>query len=65
MKILRNFYELKSRKNGLEILGNLKFDEIWPGVSLFHLVARKNKFLAKVGRKLEFLLKVGFELIYR
>jgi hypothetical protein len=49
----------------LKILGNLEFDEIWPGVSLFHLVARKNKFPTKVDQKLEFLLKVGFELIYR
>jgi hypothetical protein len=49
----------------LEFFGNLEFDEIWPGVSLFHLVARKNKFLAKMDQKFEFLLKVGFELIYR
>jgi hypothetical protein len=49
----------------LEILGNLEFDEIWLGVSFFHLVARKNKLPAKVDQKLDFLLKVGFELIYR
>jgi hypothetical protein len=49
----------------LEILGNLEFDEIWPGVSFFHLVARKINFPTKVDPKLEFLLKVGFEMIYR
>jgi hypothetical protein len=31
------------------------FDEIWLEVSLFHLVARKNNFQAKVDQKLEFL----------
>jgi hypothetical protein len=45
--------------NSLKNLGTLKFDEIWLTSSLLHLIARKNKFSAKVDQKFEFPMKKG------
>jgi hypothetical protein len=54
---------LKSKKNSLEIVGTLDFNEIWLASSLLHLIARKNKFQAKEDQKFEFPLKMEFGLI--
>jgi hypothetical protein len=48
---------LKKGKNGLENLGNLEIDEIWPTSSLLYLVSRKNKFQVNMGQGFEFLSK--------
>jgi hypothetical protein len=45
--------------NSLENLGTLEFDEIWLTSSLLHLIARKNKFPAKVDQKFEFPMEKG------
>jgi hypothetical protein len=63
MKIQRKFYELKSKKNSLEIPGTLDFNEIWLASSLSHLSVRENKFPAKEDQKFEFPLKMEFGLI--
>jgi hypothetical protein len=54
---------LKLKKNALEILGTLDFNEIWLASFLLHLIARKNKFSAKEDQKFEFLLRMKFRLI--
>jgi hypothetical protein len=54
---------LKLKKNSLEILGTLDFNEIWPAKFLLHLIARKNRFPAKEDQKFEFPLKMEFGLI--
>jgi hypothetical protein len=54
---------LKSKKNSLEILEILDFNEIWLASSLLHLVGRKNKFPAKEGQEFEFPLRMEFGLI--
>jgi hypothetical protein len=50
-------------RNSLGNLETLEFGEIWLTSSLLHLVARKNKLLAKEDKKFEFQLKMEFELI--
>jgi hypothetical protein len=47
----------------LQNFGTLEFDEIWLMISLLHLIARKNKSLAKEDQKYEFPLKMRFGLI--
>jgi hypothetical protein len=42
-------YELKTRKNSLDKLGTLEFDEIRLTISFLHLIVKENKFLAKKG----------------
>jgi hypothetical protein len=54
---------LKSKKNSLEILEILDFNEIWLVSSWLHLIARKNKFPAKEDQKFKFPLKMEFGLI--
>jgi hypothetical protein len=65
MKIQRSFYGLDFRENSLEFLRTLEFDEIWLTISLLHLIARKNIFLAKEDKEFEFQLKGEFGLISR
>jgi hypothetical protein len=48
------------KKNSLEIIVTLDFNEIWLANSLLHLIARKNKLIAKEDQKLEFPLKMKF-----
>jgi hypothetical protein len=55
MKIQRSSYGLNFNGETQEILGTLEFDEIYPTCFLLHLVARKNKFPAKVDLNLNFL----------
>jgi hypothetical protein len=50
-------------RNSLGNLETLEFGEIWLTSSLLHLIARKNKLLAKEDKKFEFQLKMEFELI--
>jgi hypothetical protein len=52
-----------SLENSLENLGTLNFDEIWPAISLIHLITRKNKFLSEADQKFEFHSKREFGLI--
>jgi hypothetical protein len=47
MKIHRILYESKTRKNSLDKLGTLEFDDIWLTSSLLHLIAKENEFLVK------------------
>jgi hypothetical protein len=56
-------YESKTRKNSLDKLGTLEFDEFWLTSSLLYLIATENEFLAKEDQKFEFLLKWEFGLI--
>jgi hypothetical protein len=63
MKIQGILHESKTRKNSLDKLGTLEFDEIWLTSSLLHLITKKNEFLAKEHQKFEFLLKLEFGLI--
>jgi hypothetical protein len=63
IKIQSSFYELKLKKNSLEILGTLDLNEIWLASSWLHLIARKNKLPAKEHQKFEFPLKIEFGLI--
>jgi hypothetical protein len=51
------------KKNSLENLETLDFNEIWLASSLLHLIARKNKFPAKGDQKFEFSLKMEVRLI--
>jgi hypothetical protein len=56
-------YESKTRKNSLDKLGTLEFDELWITSSLLHLTAKENEFPAKEEQKFKFLLKWEFGLI--
>jgi meiotically up-regulated gene 157 (Mug157) protein len=51
------------KENSLEFLVTLEFDEMWLRISLLHLIARKNIFLAKEDQEFEFQLKGEFGLI--
>jgi hypothetical protein len=44
-------YESKTRKNSLDKLGTLGFDEIWLTSSLLHLIAKENEFPTKEDQK--------------
>jgi hypothetical protein len=51
---------MRTRKNSLDKLGTLEFDEIWLTHSLLHLIAKENEFPAKEDQKFEFLWKLEF-----
>jgi hypothetical protein len=55
---------LNFNRNSQEILGTLEFDEIWLTSSLLHLIARKNKFPARVGQKFEFPMEKGIWIAF-
>jgi hypothetical protein len=63
LKFRGSFYELKSRKFWLKILGDMEFDETWPTASFIPLIERKNKFQVNMGQEFEISLKVEFGLI--
>jgi hypothetical protein len=63
MKIQRSLHKSKTRKNSLDKLGTLEFDETWLTSSLLHLIAKENDFPAKEDQKFEFHLKLDFGLI--
>jgi hypothetical protein len=56
-------YESKTRKNSLDKLGTMEFDETRPTPSFVHLIDEKNKFQANMGQEFEISLKVEFGLI--
>jgi hypothetical protein len=56
-------YESKTRKNSLDKLGTMEFDETGPTPSFVHLIDGKNKFQANMGQEFEISLKVEFGLI--
>jgi hypothetical protein len=53
---------LKTRKNSLDKLETLEFDEIWLTSSLLHLIAKEDEFPAIEDQNFEFHLKLEFEL---
>jgi hypothetical protein len=56
-------YELKTRKNSLDKLRTLEFDEILLTSSFLHLIAKENEFPVKEDKKFEFILNLEFGLI--